>query len=226
MLEFEVQQLIDSGNPENGFLKYYTYDFNGNQALEQRDYQDEMLKTVHSNQVSIIATARQMGKTVIIKKYIEWYSSLFANSRSLILSGNGSRFSAQTLVNTINPIVPCEVRLQNSHVVLQNQSVISVKFSSRDLLELRRNEFDIVWLDEPEHSDTFYALATNNPQTKIIVTGGSTRGFVNIYNHTNNVTKLKYPWDAHTRSDSYLPGIRAYMSEELFNEEMELGHLK
>jgi hypothetical protein len=210
------------GDLDTGYLEYFKQSTYLGEQLESRDYQHEILINIHTNQNSIIATARQMGKTITVSKYIDWYSSIFEN-RNILILGSGSHH-----LSTIqNQLVPISANSKSVNKInLRNETKINFLIQkSMNLYRCRHN--DLIWIDEPMFDlATIDELRYHNPTAKIIITGGSTREFIKFYNSKeSSFQKTKITWDRLHRPANYLEIMKSFMSEDTFYSEIGLGYL-
>jgi hypothetical protein len=224
MFENIVKKYVKMGDLDTGYLEYYQQSTYLGAQVESREYQHSILIDIHKNQNSMIASARQMGKTMIVTKYIEWYSSMFEN-RNILILGSGVFQISNLLKNTV-PIL-AHSKTPNS-IRLKNQTVINLCHQQKTMNLRGYKQNDLIWIDEPTTDLRILdELRYCNPSAKIIITGGSTPEFIKFYNSTESSSwyKLKITWDRLPRSSNYLDTMKSYMSEEAFYSEIGLGYL-
>jgi hypothetical protein len=223
MFENIAKQYVKMGDLDTGYLEYYKQSKYLGEQLESRDYQHEILVNIHTNQNSIIATARQMGKTLIVSKYIEWYSSMFEN-RNILIFGSGLHH----VVSIQRQIEPISAHSKSVNKInLRNQTVINFLGQQKNMNLRGYRHNDLIWIDEPMTDLAMInELRYHNPTAKIIITGGSTREFIKFYNSVeSSFQKTKITWDRLHRPANYIDIMKSFMSEDTFYSEIGLGYL-
>jgi len=172
---------------------YIIHPSDGRIRLQFRDYQERILKTVHSSRSTCILASRQVGKTTAIAIYIVWYALFHSHKCCAILANKDT--TAKSILDDIKTAyenLPNWLKLgvieYNAHtIVFENGSKIFSAATSKDAIAGESVSF--LYIDEcaliPENlAQEFYKanFPTISKGEKIVITS-TARGVGNLF-HT------------------------------------------
>lgn len=128
-------------------------------------YQEEMLKSMHTNRNSIFCTARQSGKSTVVCGYILWYI-LFHDYKTVALLANKGETAREILSKVQIAYQHLPVWLQQGIIewnkgslVLENGSRVIAAATSSDAI--RGYSINLLFIDEAAHIDNWESFFTS-----------------------------------------------------------------
>jgi hypothetical protein len=223
-----IQEYIKCSQDVIYFVKTYMQIINVNKGLMPfvpYEYQENMLKTMEKERLTIIATARQAGKSTTTCGFILWYI-LFNKDKTVALLANKGE-TAREILSKIQLAYQHLPKWLQQGVVEWNKGSIELENNSRVIAtatssnNIRGFAINLLFIDEAafiENWDTFftsvYPTISSGEETKIVLV--STPNGLNHFYHTwqnavegrNNYKPIKVMWhdvpgrDAKWRNDT------------------------
>lgn len=130
-----IKEVISCCNPEDGFI-YFANKFakcihpvHGQHDVSLYGFQEDFLKNVHSERVSVNMLPRQMGKTLCTAVYIAW-RMIFLNNETIVVTGPKVSFSKQLLEQVRFILDRCPAWLKSS-LIVDNKTELKLSNGSR-----------------------------------------------------------------------------------------------
>lgn len=129
----------------------------GRMTFKLRDYQKDMVKTMHEHRFSILATARQVGKSTTTCAYILWYI-LFHKDKCVALLANKGETAREILgkIRLAYSLLPKWIQAgiveggwNKGSINLENGSMVFATATSSDAV--RGYAINLLFLDEVAH---------------------------------------------------------------------------
>jgi len=171
-----------------------------------RDYQKDMIKTAHENRFTIVATARQVGKSTTMVAYILWYV-LFSPEKTVALLANKGETAREILgrVHTAYQNLPKYIQQgvvawNKGSIHLENGSRIIAAATSSDAI--RGYSINLLFLDETafieqwEHFEASVLPTISSSETSKVIMVSTPNGLNFFY---------KYWVDANEKRNDYHP---------------------
>lgn len=166
------------------FIETYMKIINVDQGLVPfilRDYQKDIIDSIHNNRYTIICTARQAGKSVTMTGYILWYM-LFNEHVTVALLANKGDTAREILGKVQTAYYHLPAWLQ-SGVIEWNKGSISLENGSRAIAgstssdTIRGYSINLLVLDEAAHVENWDEFSTSVLPT---ISSGQTTKIVQI----------------------------------------------
>jgi hypothetical protein len=247
-----VQEYIKCSQDPIYFIETYMKIVNVDHGLvnfKLYDYQKEMVKSMADNRMSIIATARQAGKSTVTCGFILWYT-LFNKDKTVGLLANKGDTARQILGRIQNAYQYLPKWLQQGIVewnkgshVLENGSLVLAGSTSSD--NVRGYTFNMIFIDEAAFIDNWdefftsvFPTISSGKTTKIVLvstpnglnhfhklwveTGIQEDGSINEAVRENDYNPIRVHWtEVPERDEKWKDAVLRGMSNniEKFNQE-------
>lgn len=223
-------------NVDNGLISFIPY-----------DYQEDMLNSMTNNRFTIIATARQAGKTSSIVGYILWYI-LFHDDKTVALLANKGDTAREILGRVQLAYQYLPKWLQQG--VLQggwNKGSISLENNSRVIASsssdnnIRGYSINLLIIDEAAHIDNWnefftavYPVISSGKSTKVVLisTPNGMNEFYSLWmkaeQRENEYNPIKVTWNqVPGRDENWYKTTLAGLNDDLdrFNQEFNVEFL-
>lgn len=194
----------------------------GAQPFNMYDYQREMISSMHENRYTIVATARQAGKTTSICAYILWFT-LFNKDKTVALLAQKGETAREILTRIRYAYMHLPGWLQHGQEVwnkgsleLENGSRVIAAATSSD--NIRGYSINLLFIDEAAHIDNWdeffasvFPTISSGKSTKICLvstplglnhfykiwreTGVQPDGSISPSDRRNEYNPIKVTWD-------------------------------
>lgn len=226
------------------YIKIITLD-DGLVDMNIRDYQEDMIRTIHDNRFVIMKCPRQVGKTITTVAYLLW-SILFQDSQNIAILANRGQTSRDILGKLQLAYENLPLWIQQG-VVIWNKGLISLENGSKitatstSSSAARSGSYNLVFLDEfafvpfniaMEFFTSVYPVITAGTKTKIVIvsTPNGMNLFYKIWMDAINKRSNYKPFEIHWsqvpgRDENWKEETIKNTSERQFQQEFECDFL-
>ena len=206
------------------------------------DYQEDFINTIHNNSKTVLATARQVGKTMCTAAYLLWFVIFNTHKDSAVLANKGA--TAKEIMKKIQDMYchipywlqPGIVEFQKTSMILENGSRIFCETTSANSIRgfsiscMLLDEFAFVPTNNAEEFFTsVWPTLSSGKDTKLII--ASTPCGLNHFYKTymdavegrNGFASLMVKWDVVPgRDEKWAANQRKVLGDLKFMQEMEV----
>jgi hypothetical protein len=196
------------------FIETYMKIINVDEGLipfKLRDYQKEITLSLHNNRNTIIATARQAGKSTIMTGYILWYILFNEHKVVALLANKGD--TAQEIFSKVQLAYQHLPKWLQQGVIVWNKTALELEngcraFSAATSSDaVRGYSINLLVLDEAAHIEDWESFSTSvlptitSGKTSKIVMISTPKGLNHFYTtwhnarmKKNNYNPIEVPW--------------------------------
>ncbi len=222
----------------NHFVKIVHLD-DGLIQFHPREYQEEIIRTMHESRYTIVTTGRQVGKTTSVTGYLLWYV-LFHGYKDVAILANKEKVAHEILERLKTAYVHLPKWLQQG-VIDWNKGTIGLENGSRVVAcatssdAIRGYSISILFIDEAAHIENWssfykstFPTISSGKTTKIVLVS-TPKGLNHFYkiwedskHNRNNYKRVLVTWDkVPGRDEEWKKNELAAMSNNVSDFEQE-----